>query len=341
MAKIQTKLEDLLTFDNLFQAYIQASKSKHHRRNVDRFEQNLYANLVQLLQELKDGTYQPRSCYKFEIYCTAGQKRRLISAPQFRDCVVQHLIYQNLYWQFDKKFIFDSYGCRKGKGPQRAAKRVYNFVQQHEPADYYCRLDMRKYYYSIDHNILREILVHDIEDQSLIELMMKFCTNPTGVGLEVGNVISQFFGMIYLNRLDHYCKRVLKIKHYIRYVDDIVIITNSKQQAQLIKQTVEQYIKSVLNMSLSKCKIQPIKHGINFSGMKTFPHYSVIRKRSLRNLNRAIKANRWNSVQSILSHCIISNSYHRCLLKIPFNHVLNLPKRYRLDHFDAYYHKEE
>lgn len=108
---------------------------------------------------------------------------------------------------------------------------------------------MRKYYYSIDHNILREILVHDIEDQSLIELMMKFCTNPTGVGLEVGNVISQFFGMIYLNRLDHYCKRVLKIKHYIRYVDDIVIITNSKQQAQLIKQTVEQYIKSVLNMS--------------------------------------------------------------------------------------------
>lgn len=333
---ITTKYENIITIDNLYAAYKSAIKSKGLKKRIATFQSNLSIELYKLFLELIQGTYCPQKCYHFEIWCTAGQKKRQISAPAIRDCVVQHLIYQQICPQFEKFLIHDSYGCRKYKGTHRAAKQTKRFVIRSKQ-QYYLQIDIRKYYYNIKHDVLRSTLSKYIEDNKIVDLMMKFCQKDDRVGLDVGCLLSQFYGLLYLNYFDSYCKRVLKLKYYVRYVDDIVIIGLSKNQLKSTLANIQQFLHNKLGLSLSKYKINNLQQGINFVGYRTFKHTILIRKRTLHNFHKAIKERRLVSLNGLIAHSVYTNSYKYFLKQIQSNLSITkykaLPKFARYDLF--------
>lgn len=305
-------LEEVAEFDNLLHAYRQASKGKRGRFGCFRFTESLGMNLENMRRSLLDGTYQPAPCHQFEIWCTAGQKRRTITAPTFSDGVVQHAFYQRAYGVFDRGFIFDSYGCRKGKGTHKAADRIQAFMRECDEETYYLQIDIRKYYYTLDHNILQESLERKILDQRVVDYMMSFC-GPGEVGLQVGCLLSQLFGMIYLDRFDHWCKRLQKVRRYVRYVDDIVMIGLTREEAYELKDRCVEFLRTHLKLELSKWRIAKLKTGINFCGFRTWKTHRFMRKRSLHNLSRRLKQRRFVSVASIMAHAMHSSSYAHML----------------------------
>lgn len=338
MNQITTQLKDIVTIDNLYDAYKSAVKSKGLKKRIANFQANLSVELYKLYNELINGTYKPQPCHHFEIWCTAGQKTRQISAPAIRDCVVQHLIYQQICPQFDKYLIYASYGCRSGKGTHRASKYIRNQIQKYHSDHFYLQIDIRKYYYNIHHNTLRRILLHYIQDDSIVDLMISFCQNSNGIGLDVGCLLSQFYGLIFLNYFDHYCKRVLKIKSYARYVDDVVILGYSKQDIINILHNIQQLLTIKLSLSLSKYRINKLKTGINFVGYRMWHKVTLIRKRSIHHFHKALAQGRYDSLNGLLAHSYHTNSYWYMLKiirqMVPITNYTHLPKFARYDIID-------
>ena len=295
-----------LDIDNLYDGYLSARKHKRNKKAVFDFEKNLGTNLLLLKKELENKTYQPREYRTFYVY---EPKKRLIVAPAFRDSIIQHTIYNYVYDLFDKSFIFDSYGCRKIKGTHKASARLQTFMRKHDSDKYYLQLDIRKYYYRVSHEILRSFISKKISDERIVNLIMKFVNNDETIGLYVGNVLSQLFGLIYLNTLDHFIKRDLKIKHYLRYVDDFILVGLEKDEAYDLKLKIEEFLKNNLQLELSKFRIAKIKYGCNFVGFRTWKKVKFIRKHTLHNFSRALKANKKDSIVSILGHAKHSSSY--------------------------------
>lgn len=235
---------------------------------------------------------------------------------RLEDAIVQHAIYQVVYCDFDRGFIYDSYGCRKNKGSHRASDRTMEFIRKSPPDSWYLQLDVSKYYYSIRHDKLRESIERRIKDPRLVELMMAQTAQGTDVGLCVGGMISQMYGAIYLDRLDHYAKRVLHIKHYIRYVDDILIVGLSREECRQLRDHLQEYLQRELGLRLSKAKIARLTAGINFVGFRHWRNYRLVRKLSLRNFGRALRAKRYASVQAIMAHAYRTRTLQHYLQRI-------------------------
>ena len=305
--------DDMVTYENLRTAYIDTISGKLNRHRVQQFKQNFVSELRQLYKELKARTYRPSAPKIFDIWCTAGQKIRRITAPQFRDLIVQRLIYNYVYDTFDKGFIFDSYGCRKGKGADRAADRTQLFIRKSPEDSYYLQIDIRHYYYNIRKEVIRESLERKIKDHEIVELLLNFMHD---VGVDVGSIVAQLFGLIYLDRFDHYIKRHLKIKRYIRYVDDMVFIGLTQQECYFLLNLIIGYLNDTLGLELSKWKIQSLHRAINFCGYRTTRHYRLIRKRSLNTFNTALKHHDYSAIESVLAHTEHSASYRHLMSKL-------------------------
>ena len=172
-----------------------------------------------------------------------------------------------------------------------------------------------------------------IHDRKLSELMLSFADSRDGIGLNVGCLLSQVFGAIYLDRFDHYVKRVLKVKRYVRFVDDTCFIVPSREEAYWIKEACEQYLRDELHLTLSKWKIQKISRGINFCGFRTWPTHRFIRKRSLHNFSKELKHHNLESLVSILGHAMTTSSYRHLLNgaldELSVEEIRALPKIFR------------
>lgn len=323
--------DDVISLKNLLAAYYEATKGKTNRSRYQGYSRNLGLNLQKLHKKLKTNTYSIGKPTEFNLYCISGQKVRKISAPSLEDLIVQHAIYRKIYDIFDKSFIFDSYGCRKYKGTHRAADRCQCFIRKSPADSWYLQIDIHKYYYSINREILRTILNRKPIDSKVIDLLLKqFSNNPTCVGLNVGALLSQLMGLIYLDYFDHYVKRVLKVKHYIRYVDDAVFIGLTKQQCIELKEKIISFLGSKLDLTLSKFKIAPIKSGVNFTGYITYQNTRYVRKRSLKVFNRNLNKRKFKSIQSSLAHVKNTSNYKAYMTKIIRRYDLNL-----IDKFDS------
>jgi len=298
-------LTQVANIDNLYNGYLNARKTKRTKKAVYDFEKDIGRNLQKLSEEISNKTYTPSGYREFKIF---EPKERLIVAPTFRDSIVQHTIYDLVYDEFDKGFIFDSYGCRKGKGTHKASAQVQKFMRSSDSESYYLQLDIRKYYYSVNHIILRDRLSRKIKDNSLLDLMMLFVSKDDE-GLYVGNLLSQLYGLIYLDRIDHYIKRVLKVKKYVRYVDDFILLGLSKEQATNYLHMIDKYIKEHLELELSKFRISKIKTGTNFVGYRTYQHKKMLRKRSIYRFYMALKRGEFISLNSILGHAKLTCNY--------------------------------
>lgn len=326
MKRVGYLFEQAFTKDNFYQAYLDASKHKHGNQACFKFERRLSYNLDSLYDELQSGTYRPQPYLTFTVY---EPKERKIYAPAFRDLVVQHAIYRVIRSIFDQAFIDQSFACRKGKGTHACA----NYAQEAliaSPADSYTlKLDIRKFFYRINRDVLRRLIERKIKDRRFVDVMMLFADHGEPIGIPIGNLLSQVYALIYLNPLDHFIKRELRAKRYCRYVDDFILFGITRKQADEYLSRIIAFIRT-LGLELSRFTIALVKRGVNFVGYRTWVDKRFIRKRSLFVFSRALRDGKIQSAISILGHARRTHSLRYLVITMKEKcHDLQLPKAYR------------
>lgn len=333
MKRYGNLFEKAFSEENMYQAYLDARRGKRGKRACFEFEKHLGDNLASLHNAIHTGTYAPSPYFQFVVY---EPKRRIIHAPTFRDVVVQHAIYRTIYHIFDRSFISSSFACRIGYGTHKAARCARAAMQNHSGDDYVLKLDVRKFFYSMQRSILRRLIERKIKDRRLVDVMMLFADMETLLGIPIGNLLSQIFALIYLNPLDHFIKRLLKVRDYVRYVDDFMLIGLPREKCLALRDAIVEFLRRLLGLELSRVTLQKVRKGVNFCGYRTWRTVTFIRKHSLYKFRRSVKAAAQESVNSLLGHAKNTNSmaYMLAMLKEAIHNGGNLqiPENYRAAH---------
>lgn len=295
---------EICNLGNIMISWRKARKGKTKMPYVILFERDIIKHLIKLQEELKNKTYVPGPLEDFIIW---DPKTRKISKAPFIDRIVHHLICKVVGPIFEKSFIYDSYSNRKGKGNLKAIERFDYFkrkvskngslvskkIKDKNFVKGYClKADIRHYFEEVDHKILLRIIKEKIADKELIWLItmvIKNCRDEKGMPL--GNLTSQFLANVYLNKFDWYVKDDLQIKYYIRYVDDFVILHESKEQLELWKEKINEFLAKELKLQLhpDKSRIVPLASGIDFVGFRNCYNYKLLRKRNIKQMENKIK----------------------------------------------------
>lgn len=289
----------LCSYENLELAYQKARKHKTTRDYVLEFEKDLKNNLLTLRSELLFHCYKPKPLINFII---RDPKTRKISKSHFRDRVIHHALCNVIEPIFDKGFIFDSYANRKFKGTLKAVERFNKFKRKVSKNNtkkcYILKADIRKYFETVDHNVLINILKTKVKDKRIIWLIKQILANSVDGGSErekgmpLGNLTSQFFANVYLNELDQFVKHKLKAKYHIRYVDDFVIVHNSKEKLEEYKEEINNFLKQNLKIELhpDKSRIMPLGSSITFLGFRTFYYHKLLKKSNIKKMEKKFDA---------------------------------------------------
>jgi len=289
----------LCSFENLYLAWRKARKGKTRKAQVIAFERDVEDNLLRLLDELDAGVYEPGEHTNFYVY---EGKRRKISAAPFRDRVVHHALCNVIEPIFDRRFIHDSYACRAGKGTHRALDRCTHFARR---CRYVLQCDVEKFFPSIDHEILAGILGRTVRDRRVMALMRRILENGRGIlddeapqawfpgddlfavlrpkGLPIGNLTSQLWANVYLNELDHFLKRRLGVRAYVRYADDFLIFGESKAHLWHTRREVVAFLADLrLTPNPRSFQVFPVRRGIDFLGFRVYPDHRRLLRANVR-----------------------------------------------------------
>ncbi len=286
MPKTYNKLWDkVIDWENLYQAYLNASKGKRFKKNVLEFNLNLEENLINIQNHLIWKSWMPGRFKHFMVY---EPKQRYIQAPQFKDRIVHHALVQVIAPLFEKKFIWHSYACRVGKGNYAAVIRLQAYLREAEKKwgkTYILKADISKYFPSINHNILLRILRRTIRDKDVLwlcDVIIRHC-GENKHGIPVGALTSQLFANIYLDQLDHFLKDDHGIKFYVRYMDDWIILAPAKENLWDILNKATEFLNSTLQLKLNpKTCIFPAKNGCDFCGYRIWSTHLLPRKRNVK-----------------------------------------------------------
>ena len=289
--------EEIISLKNLILAEKKARKGKTKKDYVINFEENISYNLKILHDELKIQLYYPKPLKKFIL---RDPKTREISKSIFRDRIVHHALCKILEPIFDKRFIYDSCANRKGKGTLLALERFEKFqrkVTDNFSKEAYClKADIKHYFKEIDRGVLLKIIKRKIKCEKTIGLIKLILNNfEKSKGMPLGNLTSQFFANVYLNELDQFVKHKLRVKYYIRYVDDFILFHKSKKQLEIWKENINLFLREKLKLEIhpDKSKIISLSNGVDFIGFRNFYYFKLLRKRSIKNMER--KINLFNS----------------------------------------------
>ncbi|MFA6251307.1 MAG: reverse transcriptase/maturase family protein [Candidatus Paceibacterota bacterium] len=324
MKKFDNKYNDIISIENLLLAWQEFLKGKRKKKDVCEFQLKLMDNIFDLHNDLKNKTYKHGEYIAFKIN---DPKPRDIHKASVRDRLLHHAIYRILYPYFDQKFIYDSYSCRLGKGTHKAINRFRDFsriVSKNSTRScLVLKCDIRKFFASINHQVLKNILVKYMDDKDTLWLINQIVdsfqttynftkltlSRSFGKGLPLGNLTSQLLVNIYMNEFDQFVKNKLKIKYYIRYADDFVILQNDKMKLLDNLDRMKEFLSNELklNMHPDKIFIKTLYSGIDFLGWVSFPNHRVLRtstkKRMFRNLEKCnYKKESVNSYLGMLSH---------------------------------------
>ena len=286
---------EFISFENLHLAYKKARESKPNKEKVLEFGLNLEKNLFNLKNQLLNNKYNVSKYYTFKIY---EPKERVISSPAFKDVVVQHALINVIEPIFEKSFIYDSFACRKNKGIHKGLSRLKNIIQSNNSPKYYMKCDVKKYFPSVNKKILKKIISKKLKDKKILKILYKIIDSYNSKygenkGIPIGNLTSQLFANIYLNELDQFVKHKLKSKYYFRYVDDFIVLSNSKKELNYIGYKITKFLNYYLDLEMPKNKtyINLIENGVDFVGYKVFKNYIKIRKSNLKNFIKKTKYN--------------------------------------------------
>lgn len=262
MRRAGNLFERITDFNNLRAAYLKAVKGKRLSNSALIFDLKTDENLCRIKKKLESGTYRIGKYRQFKIY---DPKERLITAASFEDRIVHHAIMNVLEPVFERQFVFHTYACRKQKGTHKAVQYA---LKKAGSCKYFLKLDVRKYFDSIPHGKLKELLLRIIKDRKCLSLLFEIIDSYSvtdGRGLPIGNLTSQFFANCYLSPLDHFVLEKLKPKGYARYMDDIAVFSDSKSA---LKKTLSEMQKFIEPFSLlfKQPVINSCENGVPFLG---------------------------------------------------------------------------
>ncbi len=293
MAKtIRNKFDEVLTYEKLQEAHRLCQTCKTSKPEIILFNLKKEEYLKWLYEQLKSGNYRHGG---YRIFYLTKPKRRKVQVSRYIDRIVHRWVVDNFLKEyFIKNFIYHSYACIEGKGMHNAVLAVQKAMKHCNRTwgEYYMlKMDVAKYFQSIDRQILMGILDKKIKDPKLLDLINKIVySDNEEKGLPIGNYTSQTFANIYLNEIDKYIKYELRCKYYFRYMDDSLIIVKTKKEAAETLEKIKKFLDEKLKLSLnSKTQIIKSKQGVNFCGYKINENRLKIRDRGKRNLKDKIK----------------------------------------------------
>jgi len=309
--KIKNIYSLIFSMENLHCALEDASAGRRYKPEVLAYNCDAWEKLNELREEVLSGEYEIE---KYFIFYVHEPKLRMIMSIGFKHRIVQWAIYRVVNPMLVPGYIEDSYGCIPGRGSLGAMKRLkcwLELVYRKDGQWFYLKIDISKYFYRICHRILKEILAKKIKDEAVLQILYRIidCPHtpfglPPGkrpeevpleerlfdVGIPIGNLLSQMFANIYLDALDQFCKRVLGIKYYVRYMDDVIILGNDKMQLRYWKDQIGQFLAERLELELNqKTCIRPISQGIEFVGYRVWPNKVNVRKSTTLRIKRNLK----------------------------------------------------
>lgn len=300
---------DIVSLENLLEAWKEFSGGKRSRKDVQAFELRLMEHLILLHTELITKSYWHGS---YEAFKVNDPKPRDIHKATVRDRIVHRAIYRVLYPFFDNVFISDSYSCRDGKGTHRALRRFEIFARKvscnRTKTVWVLKCDIRKFFASIDHEILLGILRDRIIDEDISWLLERvigsFSSVRSGIGLPLGNLTSQLFANVYLNELDQFVKHELKAKRYIRYADDFVLFGTEYEELEGWLISIKEFLEERLDLWLhpDKVSIGTVASGVDFLGWIHFPDHRVLRTATKKRMFRKLDERNVSSYVGLLVH---------------------------------------
>jgi len=276
---------------NLFQAWKEFRRGKGNEKDVLEFEYHLEQNIFQLHRDLSSKKYKHGPYQSFYI---TDPKRRHIHKAIVRDRVIHHAIYKTLYPIFNSTFIATSFSCRFGKGTHKGVlwldKAVRKVSKNYTKPCFILKCDIRRFFDSVDHNVLIKILNKKIRDEEtrylLDEVVRGFSSRVSNLferkGLPIGNLTSQLFANVYMSEFDHFVKQELKAKYYARYTDDFVIVSENKRYLEDILKPITQFLDTKLKLALhpNKVSIRKLHNGIDYLGYIVLTHHKLLRTKT-------------------------------------------------------------
>jgi hypothetical protein len=273
---------------NLRRAMEATARGKRDRAAVARFLNEADEELPRLRDELESGSYLPRPYRQFRV---CDPKPRTISCAHFRDRVVHHAVCDVIGPLIERRFLFDTYACRKDKGTHRATARAQELARR---SAHFLKLDVASFFDSVDHKILLDLLARQFREPQLLALLETLVRAPMpgappGKGLPIGNLTSQWFANLYLDGADHLVKEALRVPGYVRYMDDMVLFADSKAVLWEAHDALARFLadERCLSLKASATRLAPSAEGIPFLGMRVFPRaWRLQRGRFLRTRRR-------------------------------------------------------
>ena len=283
MKKEGNLYDTIISPANLRLADEKARKGKFHTYGVQVHDRNKEANLLQLHEQLKNQTFKTSDYNVFKIY--EPKERDIYQLPYFPDRIVHHAVMNVLEPIWVSIFTRDTYSCIKGRGIHAAAQSVKMALRNDPEGTVYClKIDIKKFYPSIDHEILKQLIARRIKDKRLLWLLGEIIDSvPDGEGVPIGNYLSQYFANLYLAYFDHWMKEVKQVKHYWRYADDIVVLSGSKEYLHNLLDEMHAYLHDNLKLKIKEnWQVFPVEsRGVDFVGY-VFKHSHTLMRKSIK-----------------------------------------------------------
>lgn len=333
MKRISNIFDKIIDFNNIINADETARKGKTKSYGVRRHDRNREQNLIKLCNDLTNLTYKTSEYNLFRIY--EPKERLIYRLPYFPDRIAHHTIMSQLEPIWEKIFIANTYACRKNKGIHKAVQDIKKVLRKDKENTKYClKIDIKKFYPSIDHDILKTIIRRKIKDAKVLILLDEIIDSAPGV--PIGNYLSQYFANLYLAYFDHWIKECKKVKYYYRYADDMVFFSKDKESLHTLLKEIIEYLRVNLKLTIKgNYQIFPLdSRGLDFVGYKFYHTHTLLRKgikhrmcKSLNRLNKKTYSNDYarrklGSYFGWLKYC---NSIHFCKKM-----VLMICKKYNL-----------
>lgn len=298
--------KDIYDIDNIRLAHHNARKGKQHYHEVKMVDSDPDRYFNKIKSMLKNKTFENSAYEVMKKRTDSGKVRLIHKLPYFPDRIIHHCIVQVVEEIWTKTLIKDTYACIPGRGIHKGVKRIKKSLLNKKATKYCLKMDVKKYYQSIDHKVLKSIIRRKIKDPDLLWLLDTII-DSTDEGIPIGNYLSQHFGNLYLSGYDHFMKEDQKCKNYFRYCDDIVILDNSKKRLHDLKRMTQKYLNDLKLRIKGNYQIFPVSsRGIDFLGYRFFHGYTLLRKTIAKKFKKRVKKIRKNWVRMSCSQVINS-----------------------------------
>jgi len=285
--------EKIISIENLTLADKRARLGKKCKREIQAFDENRDELLLKLQNMLLNKTFKTSKYHVFKKVVDSGKEREIYRLPYYPDRILHHAIMNIIEPIIYNTLTADTYSCIKGRGIHSAAEKVKYAIRQ-PGADYVLKLDVKKFYPSVDHEVLKSIIRRKIKDNELLWLLDEIIDSAKG--LPIGNYLSQSFANLFLSGFDHWIKEVKGVRHYFRYCDDMVIFHHDKAFLHALLIEITDYL-SALKLTVKKdWRVFPVDTGVDFVGFVFYPTHTLIRKSIKKRFIKAIK--KYKAVQS-------------------------------------------